>query len=79
VEKKYPYSRVEWSTRSNGMPLYTLLDENYKKIETLTNLCHKAKQKSETMKLSASMRFNVAKYEEEEKEYTKEEIACMAL
>jgi hypothetical protein len=33
VEKKYPYSRVEWSTRSNGMPLYTLLDENYKKIE----------------------------------------------
>ena len=33
VEKKYPYTKVEWSTRSNGIPLYTFLDENRMKLE----------------------------------------------
>jgi hypothetical protein len=70
---------ISTSKKAIAYKVAEIIDENNKKIENLTNLCHKAKQKSETMKLSASMRFNVAKYEEEEKEYTKEEIACMAL
>ena len=32
VERCYQYHKVIWTTRSNGIPKYTLLDENDRKI-----------------------------------------------
>lgn len=33
VEKYYDYERVIWSVRENGIPVYTLEDNNGKKIK----------------------------------------------
>ena len=33
IEKYIPYSKVVWSERKNGIPVYTFFIENYKKID----------------------------------------------
>lgn len=33
IEKYIPYSKVVWSERKNGIPVYTFFDENYEKID----------------------------------------------
>lgn len=33
IEKYIPYSKVVWSKRKNGIPVYTFFDENYEKID----------------------------------------------
>lgn len=35
VEKYYQYDKVVWSVMENGIPVYTLVDENNKKIKVL--------------------------------------------
>lgn len=37
VEKYYNYEKTIWSVRGNGIPVYTLIDENNKKI-TIKNI-----------------------------------------
>ena len=45
----------------------------------MTRLCKLAQCKNETMQISTSVRLNMAQYEEDEREVTEEEFACMAL
>jgi hypothetical protein len=33
IEKKIPYTTVEWRVRSNGIPVYTFFDANNSKID----------------------------------------------
>ena len=33
IEKDFMYDKVNWSIRSNGIPVYTLYDERGNKIE----------------------------------------------
>ena len=33
IEKKIPYAKIMWSIDKNGIPRYTFLDEDNKKIE----------------------------------------------
>ena len=33
VEKNYDYSNVIWHMETNGIPVYTLFDNDYNKIE----------------------------------------------
>ena len=39
VERHYKYDRVTWSVRENGIPIYTLLDKNNKKIKVNNENC----------------------------------------
>jgi hypothetical protein len=33
IEKKIPYTTVEWRVRTNGIPVYTFFDANRNKID----------------------------------------------
>ena len=33
IEKKIPYTTVEWRVKNNGIPVYTFLDINHNKID----------------------------------------------
>lgn len=33
LERKMPYAKIEWKVRSNGIPVYTFLDKDNKKID----------------------------------------------
>jgi len=33
IEKKIPYTTVEWRVRTNGIPVYTFFDVNHSKMD----------------------------------------------
>jgi hypothetical protein len=56
-----------------------IIEDHKKKVDEIALLCSNAKCKSETMRMSAFVRLNMAQYEEDERELTEEEFACIAL
>ena len=38
IEKHYKYNKVMWNAQKNGIPIYTLFDENDNKIEIDVNV-----------------------------------------
>lgn len=38
IEKYYPYNKVVWHMRSNGIPVYAFYDENDEKIDISTEV-----------------------------------------
>ena len=70
---------VSTSKMAIANKLMEIVENHKKKVDEMTLLCSNAKCKSETMRMSASIRLNMAQYEEDEKELTEEEFACIAL
>jgi hypothetical protein len=70
---------ISTSKKAIAEKLLEILEDNKKKVDKMAALCSKAKCMNESMMMSASIRLNMAKYEEEERELTEEEFACIAL
>ena len=70
---------ISTSKKAIAEKLLEIISDNEKRIDEMTKLCSFAQRKSETMKTSALMRLNMVQYEEDERELTEEEFACIAL
>jgi hypothetical protein len=70
---------ISTSKKVIAKKLLEIIEDNKKKVDEMTALCAKAKCMNDSMMMSASIRLDIAKYEEEERELTEEEFACIAL
>lgn len=70
---------ISTSKKAIAEKLLEIVSDNKRKVNEMTRLCKLAQCKNETMQISTSIRLNMAQYEEDEREVTEEEFACMAL